>query len=74
MTHYMMDCFYQDANAIDGYRADSFAVKASSDQGAIVEAQRIAIGRAPCFFKVRIVTSSTARSGGTCIHDSRKDG
>ncbi len=72
MTHYMMDCFYNDPTGVDGVRRDSFAVKAGGNQNAITEAKAISVMKNPKFFKVRVITRATDRDGGTCIYDSRE--
>lgn len=69
MPHYMMNCFYPEADHVDGLRKDSKPIVASDDAEAIKESQKVAIWAKPEFFQVRLV----ARKGDEVIYDSRKD-
>jgi hypothetical protein len=66
MSHYMVDCFYPDKGQFDGFRKDSFPIKASNESEAISEAMRVTIGMKPHHFHVRAV----ALKGDTVIYRS----
>jgi hypothetical protein len=49
---YMVDCFFPDKDQFDGFRRESFTIKASSDFEAINVAKRAAFGRKSHHFHV----------------------
>lgn len=56
MRVYLVDCFYSDATGIDGFRVETFHIKAPDDNGGIREATTHASSKAPHHFHVRLGT------------------
>jgi hypothetical protein len=67
MAHYMMDCYFVDPNAVDGVRREPKRVVAISDDEAIQEAKRVAIGLKDIPFRLRKVSNLADQ----VIYDSR---
>jgi hypothetical protein len=70
-SHYMVDFFYPQVGAVDGFRKEPHRIVANSDTEAIKESKIAAIGTPrgrPAFFRLRKVY----RMGDEVIYDSSK--
>jgi hypothetical protein len=65
---YVVECFYPDSAGVDGFRKETFNIKAVSDEGAISEADIHAAPKGPHHYHVRKPTRTSAT--GTIIYRS----
>ena len=67
MNVYLMDCYYRDSNAVDGFRQVTIPVKAPNETDGIREARSVAIQRNAPFsnfaLAVPIATNDLQLSG-----------
>lgn len=68
--HYVMDLYYPDRDARDGYRREALRIDASGDEEAVDEAKRMDRWRASTFFRVRAIRTS-ARSTDVVVYSSQ---
>jgi hypothetical protein len=65
-SHYMVDVFRPEPGRPDGFPAESYVIKASSETEAVQEAKATVAWHKPAYFHVRKI----ARSGESVIYRS----
>ena len=69
VAHYILDRYFPDPTAFDGFRRESSVIKAANETDAIAEAKRFGPSKKSVFFKLREVGHNNERE----IYDSRAD-
>ena len=61
MNVYLMDCYYRDSNAVDGFRQVTISVKAPNETDGDKEARSVAIKRDPDFSNFALAVSRATK-------------